>query len=166
MKLVPIVFFGLLVCCSSAGQTKVFKNNHYHYEFEYPSDWTAKGDQHTDIIAPDDHSEIKAWAWVSISTESTRGRSLEECFKTYVTDWYPEQEKDFKVIREGAVTLKGKKAKWIESEFEKGGTLFNHLNYMVFLDDKFFMITCSASKKRYPDYKERFEGIVKTFKVK
>jgi PsbP len=167
MKLNLPLLLSVLICCNSAGQTKVFKNDQYQYEFEYPNDWTVKdwGQSSADVIAPDDHNEIKAWARVSISSESTHGRSLDECFKTYVTDLYPEQEKDFKIIRQGAVILNGKKTKWIESKFEKGGTLFNHLDYMVFLGDKFFMVTCSASEKRYPSYKEKFKGIIDSFTV-
>jgi PsbP len=165
MKIAPIFFLCLLVCCNSAGQTKVFKND--LYEFKYPSDWTIRGMQSTtDIIAPDDNSDVKAWAWATISRESTDGLSLDKCFKTYVTDYYPEQENEFKIIREGVATLNGKKAKWIESEFETVGIFKNQLIYMVIIGDNFFLIECSASKKRYPDYKEKFEGIVKSFKGK
>jgi hypothetical protein len=158
----------MLNCCEAPSQTNTFTNDRYNYEFDYKSNWTIKdlGQSSVDVLAPDDDNENKAWAWVTINSELTNGKSLDYYFKIYLTDLYSEQEANFKIIREGIVTLNGKKAKWMESEFKKGNTMFKHLNYLIYTENRIFVITCSASKNRFSEYKDSFESIVKSFKIK
>jgi hypothetical protein len=168
MKNVLIAFLLLFVSCNTISQTNTFTNDKYNFEFNYKNNWTIKDLEQSsvDVLAPVDDNEKKAWAWVTINSEVINGKSLDYLFKIYITDLYSQQEANFKIIKEGVVTLNGNKAKWMESEFEKGNTKFKHLNYLIYTENRIFVITCSASKNRFPEFKDSFESIVKSFKVK
>ena len=166
MKKYNIVLLTVLIGCSSFSQTKTFKNDRYNYSFSYPNDWALEDKKvYADIIAPDDHPEERGRERISISTDTTSGMTLEQCYKTYVTEWYREQFEGV-IKAEGSTTLNGRKAKWMEYQFERGGVSMTYLIYFIFCDDRFFLIDAVALTKRYPSYKRKFEAVINSFTVR
>ena len=166
MRLILLTLLGLFAGCNSLSQTTIFKNDQYHYEFEYPNDWTIKdlGQSSADVIAPVEHPEEKERETLSVSSETTDGMTLEQCYKKYVSDWYYDQYQGT-TVAEGDADINGRKAKWMEYQYGDKASMTT-LVYLVHCGDRFFLINTLSSSKQYPKYKERFEGIVKTFKAK
>src|SRR5688500_6389524 len=128
---------GILVGSCSHSQTKTFKNEFYNYEFSYHQEWAIEVNQGTtDVIAPKSNPQEKGHGRLTISSEKISGRSLEECYKIYVEDWYKEQF-DGHIKAEGSTVLRGRNAKWMEYQFEQGEASITSLIYLVYCGDRF-----------------------------
>ena len=87
--------------------------------------------------------------------------TLRQCYKEYVSDWYDDQHQGT-TISEGNTTINGKQAKWMEYQFGTKGSMIS-LVYLIYCDEKFFLISTLSSSKQFPKYKEKFEVVINSF---
>lgn len=164
-RYVAIILFNLFTGCSLYGQQKTFKNKQCQYEFKYLNGWTIRSNQCiTDVIAPDGHPNELGKEILSISRERTLGKSFEECYKLYVTDYFDTENRSVKAYED--IVINDHKARWIEYEHEKGGMLRTDLICLVYSDDFFFLIRGISSQKYYLQYRDGFKLIINSFVVK
>jgi hypothetical protein len=157
-----VLLLALLVSCGSQGQTELF--NGERFSFRYPKGWTIEDKKSfVDVTAPEDHPEEKGRERLTVSSETTDGMTLEQCYKKYVSDWYYDQYQGT-IIADGNATINSRESKWMEYQYGEKASMTT-LVYLVYCGDRFFLISTLSSSKQYPNYKEKFKGMIDSFTV-
>jgi hypothetical protein len=152
-----------LMCCSPSHESQYFEGS--RFSFSYPKGWSIEDNKSfVDVTAPLEHPEERGQERLTIVSGTTDGMTLEQCFKTYVLDEYRDQNQGI-LLGEGNVTINGKAAQWMEYKYGEKSSMTT-LVYLIYSSERFFLINTLSSSKRHPDYKVKFEGIVRSFKVK
>ncbi len=73
--------------------------------------------------------------------------------------------KDYEKIEEGNWDINGTKAKWIEYKMKEGPMSITNLTCVIVKNNKLYTLLGYSSTKKYPDYKEKFTTIIKSFKL-
>lgn len=159
---VSVLLIALIVSCVSQSQTQLFDGE--RFSFRYPKGWIIEDKKSfVDVTAPEDHGEEKGRERLTVSTEMTDGMTLEQCYRKYVSDWYYDQYNGT-IIAEGNADINGQEAKWMEYQYGEK-TSMTTLVYLIHGGDKVFMINTLSSSEQYPNYKERFKGIIDSFRA-
>lgn len=136
------------------------------FSFKYPAGWTVDDQKSfVDVNAPLVHPEEKGREKLTVITGTTDGLTLDQCFRKHVLDWYFDQNKDIVITSQGVMDINGRRTRWIQYQYG-AKPVMTTLVFLIYSEDRFFLISTLSTAKRFAEYKDKFDGIVRTFKTK
>lgn len=148
-------------------QTKGYKSKTGKFSFKYFEDWIVEEtDGRVTVFAPKDGPrDIHRENW-GISMAPANYLSLEECYKKYILDAFPDTFNKFKIIDEGKDDHNGIPGQWIKYSFEENNQEISNLTtLLVHKDQLFILIGYSLSADFNSKYAKLFSDMMITFRV-
>jgi hypothetical protein len=158
----------------SVAQTKAVDNTSGKYTITVPENWSVKRDGTiTDVFAPDESSEDEWREFIGVSLAEANGASLDDAFDYYMKEDFPAYYAEFKIEKQGAETIHGKKVRWVVYSFAtsttvnadtKSARLFN-LFCLVHDNDTLYSLNGIAEASRFGSYEPIYFQIIRSFKI-
>ena len=165
MKIGLFILLIVTVVPMALGQTNKFKNQASDFEFTYPYDWTIDTSTNNPLVlAPKEGTPLRHPATFQVLSEHTQ-ENIEECFKTHVLNWYPDQFEDFKIKEKGDVEINGHQFKWIECQYKKVEGLHAVIIYLTVEKNRVYLIEGSTSDKNLSRFKSKFIEMINSFRL-
>ncbi|MBL7852089.1 MAG: hypothetical protein JNN04_14400 [Cyclobacteriaceae bacterium] len=163
--MIKLITLFTVIVSASYGQTKTFKDIVRGFEFTYPDDWILDTlTSNPMVLAPKEDTPPKYPATFQVLTEESQ-ETLDKVFKTYVTDWYPHQVDNFKIIAQGNRTINDYTFKWIECEYKKANITYSNIIYVTVGNRRLYLMEGHTSTKKYPTFKSKFFSMINSFRL-
>jgi hypothetical protein len=161
-----VIFLVTIIPTIGNTQTKTYSNPVNKYKIDYLEDWLLKEENgRVTLYAPLESQTDNEYENLGINISTASGMTLEQCYKTYVTDGLPPAFKEFQKVEEGNWDINGHKAKWIEYKFKDGPKSITNLTCILVKNNKLFMLIGYSSTKKYSNHKDKFITMIKSFKL-
>jgi hypothetical protein len=161
-----ILFLLTIIPTIGNTQTKTYSNPDNKYKIEYFEDWLLKDENgRVTLYAPLESQTDKEYENLGINISSASGMTLEQCYKTYVTDGLPPAFKEFQKVEEGNWDINGTQVKWIEYKFKDGYKSITNLTCILVKNNRLISLVGYSSTKQFPNHKDKFVAMIKSFKL-
>tara|TARA_R110000796_G_scaffold159169_3_gene275829 strand:- start:90429 stop:90914 length:486 start_codon:yes stop_codon:yes gene_type:complete len=103
---------------------------------------------------------------ISITESVTRGRDLNELWKEYVEDAFPEAFDNYKMIEKGERVVDTHDAKYILFKYSDMNIEFQSMSTVFIKGDKLFIISCASTTSYYKTVERDFVKMIDSIKLK
>ena len=129
-----------------------------------PEKWTVKQEDDVTIVYAPEEGEMDVWREkLEVSSTSANDLNLEDGFAFYIEQDLPAIYDGLKVLERGDAEINGLKAKWMVFSFTQSSNVFHNLFYLIWKDQKFYMLQAAAEKSFYPKYESEYRNIIRSF---
>ncbi len=179
-KLYTILVASLFACCimttvnadefiesKQAVSLEKYTNTANGYSLEYPSDWKKNDVPQLDLVlfAPYKEKDDKPLASMNVISEKVgNGINLEQFYSQSATN-LSTALKEVNVEKTGTTMLNGTPSKWMQYTHVMQGVKFTVIQYFIVSNETIYLITFSASKDEFEQYRPDFERIANSFKL-
>jgi len=140
-----------------------------NFDIETPSGWqridtTISGIRATLLLAPLAPGAA-AQTNINVVSESMNNASLDNYFDLNVTNMGKFMQK-FSSSGKGEKEINGIKSKWIQYSQNSNGLNLDAICYIIPSNGIAYVITCTASKGQFDQYRSRFDEVVGSFRLR